>query len=197
VSLTVTEASAVATLLQFVAGGQLNPDRERLVDDIDFEEAVEVLVAKAYQTQMAGVAPRDVKRVVAKITGRLRALDSDGLAQVTCRALADHEAHGGTIPWPTVRRPFEEWKAAPIVSAAPAGGPCRGRRPVPGRHLHPVLSPAAPDYRPPRWLLRTCLVAGCVILGAALGWPGWQPFEIVVGAGLAAAGITGLTESRR
>ena len=27
------------------------------------------------------------------------------------RALADHQAHGGSIPWPSIRRPFEEWAA--------------------------------------------------------------------------------------
>jgi hypothetical protein len=59
-----------------------------------------------------------------------------------------------------------------------------------------VPPPAPVDYRPPRWLCRTTLLAGCALLGAALGWPGWQPFEIIVGAGLAAAGITGLSERR-
>lgn len=31
-------------------------------------------------------------------------------AQAVCRAIADHQAHGGSIPWPSIRGPFEEWQ---------------------------------------------------------------------------------------
>jgi hypothetical protein len=110
VSLTVTEAVAVNTLLQFVAGASIYRD-DHPVDDAEFAEAVAVLVTKAHKTLMAGVGRADVEAVVERICGRLAATDSDGLAQATCRALADHEAHGGSIPWPSVRRPYEEWKA--------------------------------------------------------------------------------------
>lgn len=45
------------------------------------------------------------------LAGLVAAQESDGAAQAVCRALADHQAHGGSIPWPTIRNPFDEWAA--------------------------------------------------------------------------------------
>ena len=44
---------------------------------------------------------------------------SDRAAQALGAALARHVAHGGSIPWPAVRRPFEAWQAAHAKAGAP------------------------------------------------------------------------------
>ena len=51
------------------------------------------------------------------LAGLAAAQESDGAAQAVCRALADHQAHGGSIPWPSIRRPFEEWEQIREVDA--------------------------------------------------------------------------------
>jgi hypothetical protein len=48
--------------------------------------------------------------VLSTVGERLRAADSDGAAQAVARALDEHKRHGGSIPWPTIQRPVEEWR---------------------------------------------------------------------------------------
>lgn len=31
-------------------------------------------------------------------------------AEAVCRALDAHVSHGGSIPWPSIRKPFEQWQ---------------------------------------------------------------------------------------
>jgi hypothetical protein len=40
---------------------------------------------------------------------------SDGFAQAVCRALRDHIAHSGAIPWPSIKRPYAEWAEAQVA----------------------------------------------------------------------------------
>lgn len=37
--------------------------------------------------------------------------DSDGDAQAVCEAIRQHLAHGGKLPWPSIRNPYEAWAA--------------------------------------------------------------------------------------
>lgn len=73
------------------------------------EHAVKLLVQ--LQAELDEVH-RNADGLVAKVRGMEAAAESDGAAQAVCRALVIHEAHGGSIPWPSVRRPFEEWQIA-------------------------------------------------------------------------------------
>ena len=30
-------------------------------------------------------------------------------AEAVCEAIAEHLRHGGTLPWPSIRHPYERW----------------------------------------------------------------------------------------
>lgn len=104
-SLTVTEAQAVCDLLAALdpigIRNDARPEPERVA------KAVEFLAARAQKTLMAGPLV-DPKRIV----GMLAGAESDGAAQAVCRAIDDHLGHGGSLPWPSIRKPFEAWQAA-------------------------------------------------------------------------------------
>lgn len=36
-------------------------------------------------------------------------IESDGQAQEVCRAIKRHLAHGGSLPWPSISRAYQEW----------------------------------------------------------------------------------------
>lgn len=55
------------------------------------------------------------------LAGLAAAQESDGAAQAVCRAIQSHLAHNGSLPWPSIRRPFEEWQTVQTVQAAEAG----------------------------------------------------------------------------
>lgn len=123
----ISEANATYRVLGWLRRLTITGDPEVRREEID---ALRFLTERAYKTLAAAAPELDPLAVVE----RIRAADSDGAAQAVCRALAAHEAHGGSIPWPSVRGPFEDWRAA----HAAAG---EGERPGP-------LDPED-DRRPP------------------------------------------------
>lgn len=82
-------------------------------------EALEFLAERAGKALWIQVEAPDAVAVVK----RLVSADSDGAAQAVCRALAAHESHGGSIPWPSVRRPFDDWQAAHATAGEPRSDP--------------------------------------------------------------------------
>lgn len=109
-SLTVTEAQAVNDLLRFVAAA---PDASNeKVDEGRALEAAKLLAAHAHKTLSAGLTGKDVSGVIwPRFTNRLAARDARAATEV-CLALARHESHGGSIPWPSIERPFRAWREA-------------------------------------------------------------------------------------
>jgi len=113
----VSEANAYQSLLDWLIDIEASDAADdRAVTDIVW------LAGRAHDTLAAGhtvvtaseeVAPKLLEhRELARraLAGLVAAQESDGAAQAVCRAIADHQAHGGSIPWPSVRRPFEEWQ---------------------------------------------------------------------------------------
>lgn len=103
----ITEANAVVHVLRrfgVIAGWDLTGLDGDTFDDDMFEVALTVLCERAGKALQMTFRPSD------DLPDWLHAVDSDGAAQAVCRALADHQAHGGAIPWPKVRGPFEDWK---------------------------------------------------------------------------------------
>lgn len=107
-AVTVTEAAAVTRVLRRLGVPSFSPGVPRPTYDELFD-ALEVLAASASKRLQLTVARRGD---LAAAVDRLTAVDSDGAAQAVCRALADHVAHGGAIPWPSIREPFDAWVAA-------------------------------------------------------------------------------------
>ena len=114
----ISEANAYQYLLDWLIDIEASDAADdRAVTDIVW------LAGRAHDTLAAGytavtaseeVAPKLLEhRALLRraLAGLVAAQESDGAAQAVCRALADHQAHGGSIPWPSVRRPFEEWQA--------------------------------------------------------------------------------------
>ena len=113
----ISEANAYQSLLRWLSDIEASDAADdRAVTDIVW------LAGRAHDTLSAGhtvvtaseeVAPKLLEhRELARraLAGLAAAQESDGAAQAVCRAIADHQAHGGSIPWPSVRRPFEEWQ---------------------------------------------------------------------------------------
>ena len=114
----VSEANAYQSLLRWLSDIEASDAADdRAVTDLVW------LAGRAHDTLAAGhtvvtaseeVAPKVMKHrdlVRRALAGLVVAQESDGAAQAVCRALADHQAYGGSIPWPTIRRPFDEWAA--------------------------------------------------------------------------------------
>lgn len=55
-------------------------------------------------------------------SGLLDAQESDGAAQAVCRGIEAHLAHNGSLPWPSISRPYEEWQAIRTAQAEARGG---------------------------------------------------------------------------
>lgn len=106
----VGESIAVGRVIDWLA----NPDS----DPEGATTALGFLAGRADACLHAGRTETEVPGIVERLTGRLAAADSDGAAQAVCRGLDTHVVHGGTVPWPTVRRPFEEWQAIQARQAA-------------------------------------------------------------------------------
>lgn len=102
-SLTVSESAAVFTVLRWLSGRR--EFGTPIPTDRDVVAALTLLGERAGQRLQ--LSPGRVE--LARISERLTAADSDGAAQAVCEALGVHIAHGGSIPWPSIRRPFEEW----------------------------------------------------------------------------------------
>ena len=113
----ISEANAYQYLLDWLIDIEASDAADdRAVTDIVW------LAGRAHDTLSAGhtvvtaseeVAPKLLEHrelVRRALAGLAAAQESDGAAQAVCRAIADHQAHGGSIPWPSVRRPFEEWQ---------------------------------------------------------------------------------------
>jgi len=84
---------------------------ERAPVDPDALEAALFGLADAAEAKLhSGVDGDDVARCLPSVLARREGQESDGAAQAVCRAIADHQAHGGSIPWPSIRRPFDEWQ---------------------------------------------------------------------------------------
>jgi hypothetical protein len=103
------EANATYLVLGWLRRLTITSDPDIGHEEID---ALRFLTERAYKTLAAAAPELDPLAVVE----RLRAADSDGAAQAVCRALAAHEAHGGSIPWPSVRGSFEDWQAAHVAA---------------------------------------------------------------------------------
>jgi hypothetical protein len=102
VTVNVTEANAVFRLLDWLAGSRRYLHQPE-VSDADALTAIATIGASAGNRLRVTFPPERAAEVHASIAGRLAAVDSDGLAQAVCRALVQHESHGGSIPWPSVR----------------------------------------------------------------------------------------------
>ena len=113
----ISEANAYQYLLDWLIDIEASDAADdRAVTDIVW------LAGRAHDTLSAGhtvvtaseeVAPKLLEHrelVRRALAGLVAAQESDDAAQAVCRAIADHQAHGGSIPWPSVRRPFEEWQ---------------------------------------------------------------------------------------
>lgn len=120
----VSEANAYHRLLYWLVDVEASDATDdRAVTDLVW------LAGRAHDTLAAGhtvvtaseeVAPKVLEHrdlVRRALAGLAAAQESDGAAQAVCRALADHQAHGGSIPWPSIRRPFEEWEQIREVDA--------------------------------------------------------------------------------
>lgn len=95
----VTESNAVYTLLAWL-GGSLRPS------DAEAELALTRLVRAAGVRLQMPASDADGRASFAHLRDRQRAARA---AVEVCDALSVHQAHGGAIPWPSIRRPFEAW----------------------------------------------------------------------------------------
>lgn len=113
----VSEANAYQSLLRWLSDIEASDAADdRAVTDLVW------LAGRAHDTLGAGyavvtaseeVAPKVLEHrdlVRRALAGLAAAQESDGAAQAVCRAIVDHQAHGGSIPWPSIRCPFEEWQ---------------------------------------------------------------------------------------
>lgn len=113
----ISEASAYQSLLCWLSDIEATDAADdRAVTDLVW------LAGRTHDTLGAGhtvvtaskeVAPKVLEHrdlVRRALAGLAAAQESDGAAQAVCRAIADHQAHGGSIPWPSIRGPFEEWQ---------------------------------------------------------------------------------------
>jgi hypothetical protein len=104
--MTVTQAHAVFDLVDWLSrtpkyGGDL-------VTDDRAREALRTLADHASHRLQLTVSNARIDKAIAAH----QAAESDGAAQVVCRAIKSHLAHGGSLPWPSVRRPYDDWLQA-------------------------------------------------------------------------------------
>lgn len=91
---------------------------EREPVDPDVLEAALFGLADAAEAKLhSGVDGDDVARCLPSVLERRRGQESDGAAQAVCRGIQSHIDHGGSIPWPSISRPYEEWAAMREVEA--------------------------------------------------------------------------------
>lgn len=123
-TMSITEANALLKVLDWlgyrhqVAGAFLVEE----VPDDDAAAALTGLAQVATARLQLSVDVDEVARAVQRLSGRLAGAESDGAAQAVCQALARHVAKGGSIPWPSIERPFAQWQAA-HTAAQPQGAP--------------------------------------------------------------------------
>lgn len=83
---------------------------ERAPVDPEALEAALFALADAAEAKLhSGVDGDDVARCFPAVLERRRGQESDGAAQAVCRAIQSHVAHGGSIPWPSISKPWGEW----------------------------------------------------------------------------------------
>lgn len=110
-ALTVTEASAVNRVIDFVVGAA-RPDHDPARDDrAVLAEALAVLARSANKTLMAGATP---ERVAAAFDAPPQP-GSALAALAVVDGLETHLSHNGSLPWPSVRRPLEAWRGEPLA----------------------------------------------------------------------------------
>ena len=120
----ISEANAYQSLLRWLSDIEASDAADdRAVTDLvwlagrahDALSAGHTVVTASEQVAPKVLEHRDLVRRA--LAGLAAAQESDGAAQAVCRALADHQAHGGSIPWPSIRGPFEEWARIREVDA--------------------------------------------------------------------------------
>lgn len=99
-SLTVTEAQAVFDLLRWLGP---RPDDTEVVDVAQAAGAAQLLLERAGKRLQIGVRTDEGSEAVLRHAERLAA------AEAVCEAIAEHLRHGGTLPWPSIRHPYERW----------------------------------------------------------------------------------------
>ena len=108
-ALTNQHAIAINVVLSWLGIHAEHLDRAP-VDPEALEAALFGLADAAEAKLHSGVDGDDVARWMPAVLARRQGQESDGAAQAVCRALVAHKSHGGSIPWPSIRLPFEEWQ---------------------------------------------------------------------------------------
>lgn len=109
-ALTNQHALAINVVLSWL--GVHDDSIERAPVDPDVLEAALFGLADAAEAKLhSGVDGDDVARCLPAVLERRRGQESDGAAQAVCRGIEVHLAHNGSLPWPSIRRPFDEWAA--------------------------------------------------------------------------------------
>jgi hypothetical protein len=109
-ALTVTEASAVFDLLHWL--GWRQDWGLGVVADDRAADALALLGQHAGKTLQITVSRDEAKAAIANMAGPMAGANSDGHAQAVCQAIAVHLSHNGGLPWPSIRRPYDEWADA-------------------------------------------------------------------------------------
>jgi hypothetical protein len=106
-ALTVTEAQAVFELMHWLADTPLwrAGDQAPKVSDERALEHLQLLAQHAGRRLQLTIPTEHLERAI----GHHQAAESDGAAQAVCRAIDAHLAHNGSLPWPSIRRPYDEW----------------------------------------------------------------------------------------
>lgn len=106
-----TNQHAIAINVVFSWLGIHDDSIERASVDPDVLEAALFGLADAAEAKLhSGVDGDDVARCLPSVLDRRRGQESDGAAQAVCRGIQSHIGHGGSLPWPSISRPFEEWQ---------------------------------------------------------------------------------------
>ena len=109
-ALTNQHAIAINVVLSWL--GIHDDSIERAPVDPDVLEAALFGLADAAEAKLhSGVDGDDVARCLPAVLERRLGQESDGAAQAVCRGIQSHISHGGSIPWPSISRPFDEWAA--------------------------------------------------------------------------------------
>jgi hypothetical protein len=101
-AMNIGEANATCKVLGWLRRLTITSDPDVGHDEL---AALEFLAARAGKALNVTAPAVDAVALVR----RLRAADSDDAAQAVCQALLDHLRHGGSIPWPSISGPLDDW----------------------------------------------------------------------------------------